>query len=300
MADHENLQAAGLFALIWLGATLGVLAAPAIPYPINVYLAILGNFVVLGAAGWYFLFFKKAFITKLPQVHHREIKSEAEEPSEEPISGETTQLSKVGDSEIRLVKGRIQEVAGLGRECVILLPANTTFMDDCITDKSSALGAYFIENYPGKNDEALSLMQKELEARGYLRNPDGDYPPGATIMMPTPFDSPVKLIISGTTVRHKEKGIDAEPSSIVEAIHNAFAITADLKISRMRMPILGSGHGGVGLAEAVNLLESTTKHYMGKYHHVKLVELVIREVDVSRLRLINAGRHVFVVEGAET
>lgn len=300
MADHENLQAAGLFVLIWLGAVLGVLAAPAIPYPTNAYLAILGNFIVLGVAGWYFLFFKKAFIGQTSQVRHPETMSEVKGSLEELINDEVTTLVKVGDSEIRLVKGNIQETTGLGRECAIMLPANTTFMDDCITDKNSALGAYFLENYPGRNEEALSAMQKELEARGYSRNHEGDYPPGATIMMPAPFDSPVKLIISGTTVRHREEGINAEPSSIAEAIRKAFALTADMKVSRLRMPILGSGHGGMSLADAINLIVYTTKHYIGKHHHVKLVELVVREADASKLRLINAGRHVVVVEGSET
>jgi len=221
-------------------------------------------------------------------------------PSEEPVVKEVTLLGKIEDSEIKLVKGNIQETNGLGRESVILLPANTTFMDDCITDKNSALGAYFMENYPGKNEQALTVMQKELELRGYSRNPNGDYSPGATILMPAPFDSPVKLLISGTTVRRKEEGIIAEPSSITEAIHNAFAITADMKISRLRMPVLGSGHGGMNLASAVNLLVHTIKYYLGKYHHVKSVELVVREVDASKLRLINAGRNVVVVEGSES
>src|SRR6266567_3994316 len=55
---------------------------------------------------------------------------------------------KRGTLEIVIKRGEIERVENASRNCAIVLPANTTFIDDCAADKRTAMGAFFCERFP--------------------------------------------------------------------------------------------------------------------------------------------------------
>jgi len=49
------------------------------------------------------------------------------------------------------------------------------------------------------------------------------------------------------------------------------------------MPILGSGHGGLDINEALLFLIVAIKHYSQYYHHLKSIDIIVTENDASKL-----------------
>jgi hypothetical protein len=65
---------------------------------------------------------------------------------------------KFEETQVHLGIGTIQEVKGLDRTAAVVLPANTAFTDDCITDKNSALGAYVLDHFPAQIPEMTEAI----------------------------------------------------------------------------------------------------------------------------------------------
>lgn len=201
-----------------------------------------------------------------------------------------------GRVSVNLKVGKIQEVSGSSESTTVILPANTTFIDDCITDKNSALGAFFLEHYPDKISDIATVIEEQLKRSGYTKSENGTYLPGTTIIMPSPYNTPSKILITASTVRREITGINAEPSTICECIRQVFMLTADKKISKLRMPILGSGHGGLDINDALLFLILAIKHYSKQYHHVKSVDIIVTEIDAPNLKDINRLQYLTRLE----
>lgn len=73
-------------------------------------------------------------------------------------------------------------------------------------------------------------------------------------------------------------------------------LTADKKISKLRMPILGSGHGGLDINDALLFLILAIKHYSKQYHHVKSVDIIVTEIDAPNLKDINMLQYLTRLE----
>jgi len=207
---------------------------------------------------------------------------------------------KLGRTSVNLRVGKIQEISGMDKTGAVALPANTTFIDDCITDKNSALGAFMLDRYPDKISEITKVIGKTLETSGASKNSDNTYPPGTTIILPPPYDTPVNTLITAATIRKEIAGIKAEPSTICECIQHIFMITSDKKISKIRMPVLGSGHGGLEINAALLFLMLSIRHYASHYHHVKSIDIIVTENDAKRLKDIYRLQYLTLLgEGRE-
>ncbi len=184
---------------------------------------------------------------------------------------------KLGSISVNLRVGRIEEISGMDKTAAVVLPANTTFVDDCITDKNSALGAYMLEHYPDRIEEIKKSITETLQASGTSKSNDNTYPAGTTIILPSPYDQPVRILVTGATVRKESSGIKAEPSTICACIQNTFKKTSDKKISEIRMPILGSGHGGLEINSALLFLLLSIRYNARYYYHIKSIEILVTE-----------------------
>ena len=60
--------------------------------------------------------------------------------------------------------------------------------------------------------------------------------------------------------------------------------TAGKKISKVYMPILGSGHGGLDINAALLFLLLSIKHYASLYHHLRSIDIIVVGNDASRLK----------------
>jgi hypothetical protein len=180
--------------------------------------------------------------------------------------------------------GDIANLSGLIGNCAIVLPANSSFVDDCISDPKSALGAFFLTHFADRIPEARKTMQDVLDKSNHQRGEDEAYPTGTTILLPSPFDRPCPLLITASTLRKARVGILANPTTLCDCIRNVFAVTADRKIDTLYMPILGSGHGGLEKREALLFLLLSIRYYAKHYHHIKQVQIVVREADLVALQ----------------
>ena len=205
---------------------------------------------------------------------------------------------KLGRILVKLELGKIQEISNLNKTTAVVLPANTTFINDCITDKNSALGSFMMDHYPAKISEITKVIEERLKISGVPRNNDNTYPLGTTIILPQPYDTPINILITAATIRKEKIGIRAEPTSICECIRQVFVATSDKKISKLRMPILGSGHGGLEINTALLFLILGIRHYSNCYHHVKSVHIVVTENDAKRLKDIYRLQYLALLEGA--
>ncbi|MHB8104969.1 MAG: macro domain-containing protein [Dehalococcoidales bacterium] len=206
---------------------------------------------------------------------------------------------KLNSTIVNLKIGKIQDITGMTSTDGIVLPANTTFVDDCITDKRSALGAFMLEHYPDKISEVTKTFLETLEKAGVVPDSEESYPPGTTIILPAPWNNPVNIIVTAATIRKVSVGIVAEPSTICQCIHQLFMITSDKKISRLRIPILGSGHGGLEINAALLYLILSINHYSGYFHHLKTIDIVVIDNDINKLNDIYKLQYLPLLERRE-
>lgn len=186
---------------------------------------------------------------------------------------------------INIKVGEIETLVSPDRSIGVVLPANTSFIDDCIIDSKSALGAFMLKHFPDKIAEIQNIIMKELETSGYKKNvEDNAYLPSTTIILPEPYNSMVNVIITAATVRKRGIGINSSPAIISDCIKMVFEITADKKISTINMPIIGSGHGGLEINFALLTLIFSIWYFSKQFHHLRQFNIVVTERDAERLK----------------
>jgi hypothetical protein len=195
---------------------------------------------------------------------------------------------KYKDVEILLQIGRIEDRNLYTKNSVVVLPANTSFDDDCIYDERSALGSFFITHFINqleKIKETIILIAKH-ECRQVNER---EFELGSTILLPTPFDDLTTIAVSAVTTRHPKDGISANLYAITLTIRNIFEITADKKIDLLIFPVLGSGHGGLEIDTSINFMLFNIKYYINHYHHIKKVKIIIydEKLKSKKIKLIN-------------
>lgn len=203
---------------------------------------------------------------------------------------------QVSRCKVNIKVGQIQDIATVDKSASVVLPANTSFIDDCITDSNSALGAYFMKHFPSKISNLGEVIKGCLNDSGKLLDDEGDYPPGTSIILPSPYDSPVNIILTASTIRKKGVGIVAEPSNISKCIEEVFELTSDKKIRKLYLPILGSGHGGLDLYDALVFLILAIKHSSNKFHHIKEIDIAVREDYAEKFKNIYKLQYLILVK----
>jgi O-acetyl-ADP-ribose deacetylase (regulator of RNase III) len=192
---------------------------------------------------------------------------------------------RFAETQVTIEKGRIEDINDLDRTAAVVLPANTEFTDDCITDKASSLGAFFLEHFPGKTNEGISSMKDELVREGYRVDGKGRFPLGTTILMPEPFSSRTNLLITATATKEAKKGFEAQPSNLDECVRAILEKTAEKRIVHLRMPVIGSGRGKLDPYGALVELVVAIHHYSTRtsLRHIKVVDIIVREDIFSTL-----------------
>jgi hypothetical protein len=195
---------------------------------------------------------------------------------------------KYKDVEILLQIGRIEDKNLYAENSVVVLPANTSFDDDCINDKRSALGSFFITHFVDQLKEIKEtiIITAKQECR-QIR--EMEFESGSTILLPASFNKFTTVAVSAVTTRHSKDGIYADLCAIALTIKNIFEITADKKIDLLILPVLGSGHGGLEIDTSLNFMLFNIKYYIHYYHHIKNVKIIIydEKQKPKKIKLIN-------------
>lgn len=184
---------------------------------------------------------------------------------------------------ILIKAGEIQSIDYATRNSVIVLPANTTFVDDCATDKRTAMGAFFLDRFPERVAALPALFANILAVRGLHPDESGQFTAGTTIILPDDYAKPAKVVITASTLRIAEVGITSNPYVICNCVEGILKCTADQRVDTIYLPILGSGHGGVDRGMALLFLLLAVLHFSRTYHHIKLVHIIVHPKDVDSL-----------------
>jgi len=147
--------------------------------------------------------------------------------------------------------GRIEESSLTPEEdTVVALPANEFFDDECITDQRSALGAFVSAHC---RDGSLDDLKKRISEqrnqlpRSYVERETGvfreSYGVGSALYVRALRDSGPRLILCAVTRMRAKEGIKAEPAYVFAAVQAVSRIMNDLRLARLHVPLIGSGHG---------------------------------------------------------
>lgn len=225
---------------------------------------------------WIFFFVGIVFILLGLILHFIEFEKKTKKLKDKSVLkfNSTTLTIKVGD---------IQDENELTNDSAFVLPANTSFADDCVTDTKSALGAFFNKHYPEKIPTFSQNLQTILKTKNIKPIEDIYYKPSTILILPEEYSIKSKVILIASSVRSTGSGFRTDPSIINNCIFNLFKETADKRISTFYLPIIGSGHAGLDITEALNLLVLTIKFHSKNFHHPKNIYIFVREKDKNKI-----------------
>jgi hypothetical protein len=145
---------------------------------------------------------------------------------------------KFNSTTLTIKIGSIQDADNLTNDCAFVLPANTTFVDDCVTDAKSALGAFFGKYHQDKIPTFNEKLKSILSANN-IQPVDGIYyRPATVLILPEEFSIQAKVILVASAIKSPEKGFQTDPSLISDSIGNVFKETADKRITTFFFPLL--------------------------------------------------------------
>lgn len=179
--------------------------------------------------------------------------------------------------------GNLQDEKDLENNCVFILPANTSFADDCVTDKNSALGAFFNKHHSDKIPQFNQKIKTILAEKKIQPTESVHYAPATVLMLPDEFSIKAKIILVASSKRNEGEGFYTDPAIISDSIQNIFKETSDKRISTFLFPIIGSGHAGLEITNALNLLILCIKHHSKKFNHIRNVIIFVRECDRQKI-----------------
>lgn len=192
---------------------------------------------------------------------------------------------------IDVVFGKIEDVAP-AKHAAVVLPANTSFDDECIKDDRSALGSFFLKHFP----TAIDKLQAEIRAAAAAVNSTEiesftEAPPGTTILLHKPMGTDFNVMVTAVTVIEPDKGIAADTATILASIKQVLRKASVHRISSIAMPVMGTGHGGLDFKSALSLALVQSMHCMRfeGCHHVKEVTMVVFDPDNSKRALVKSA-----------
>ncbi len=166
--------------------------------------------------------------------------------------------TSVAGCEIRIVRGRVEEVPGDSRTAVVL-PCNEYFDDHCAHDTKSAMGAYVNRVFEGRVGEFIELCKQECLYRhgpGVEEQKTADeralsFGAGKSVLLLNPLGNSVPVALISTSTQRCGQGIAAKISYLFDGICDLVSRLVDARLNRVVMPILGAGHGRIDASLAL-------------------------------------------------
>ncbi len=125
--------------------------------------------------------------------------------------------------------------------CLVALPANDLFDDQCINDRRSALGAFVNSQFPNQVHEICRITREKVSAlRTHKR-----FQLGTTLYFDHPLSKQIKMAFLAVTTVIEGEGIRCEASDIYTSIKGLHRLMNSERLDSIVMPIIGSGHGGL-------------------------------------------------------
>jgi len=193
----------------------------------------------------------------------------------------------ISHAKLTITFGRIEECEFRDSSCVIALPANEFFDDECMNDKKSSLGAYMRSTFPEHIRDIQKLVSKnllrevpqEVEKELGFRQPS--YGIGTCIYLDKPLSSDRRIILTSVSTKRAGQGLRSESSYIFKALKSIHQVMIDHRLSDLYIPLLGSGHGGVRKETALlYMIMALWEILCGPSgHHLRLVTIIVFQKD---------------------
>jgi hypothetical protein len=188
-----------------------------------------------------------------------------------------------GHTRIHVLFGRIEEFDCTSTDCLVALPANEFFDDECINDTRSALGAFIQRHFGADVNRIQRLVARQLSERPSekVEKEAGisaeSFGVGTCVFLDRPLSKLLHIAMLAVTTKRAGEGLRAEARHVLDCVAAAHRLLVDRRLSRLYIPVLGSGHGGlkgevsllcmlIGLSEALQRPSG---------HHLQEVNIVV-------------------------
>ena len=193
---------------------------------------------------------------------------------------------KIESRTLNIKFGRIELLAESSDENLCALPANEYFDDDCIHDKRSALGAFMQHHFQERIIEIQDLVRASLpkgEHEQFEKQPGlklTSYGIGTRAFLDKPLSTSMRIAMVSVSTHRANVGIRADAAYIFACARSLYELMANRRMSRLYIPVMGSGHGGLRPETAVvYMLAAFGELQRRTGSHLKEVNIVVYRRD---------------------
>ena len=190
--------------------------------------------------------------------------------------------TSLGAMTIKVSLGRIEESDCSDEDCLVALPANEFFDDDCIHDSRSALGAFMQHHFKENIPDIQALVRDALvnEPSEEVKKKPGEaaasYGVGKCVFLDRPLSSRLRIAMVSVTTQRADVGLRSDAAYVFEAAKSLQRVMVNHRLTRLHIPILGSGHGGLkGEVSLVCMLIAFGELHRKSGHNLKEVNIVV-------------------------
>jgi hypothetical protein len=195
----------------------------------------------------------------------------------------------LGRITLKVVLGRIEKLDYSDESCMVALPANEFFDDDCIYDHRSALGAFMQHHFKDNIADIQALVRAALanEPMEEVRKKPGEvaasYGVGKCVFLGCPLSSQLRVAMVSVTTQRADAGLCSDAAYVFEAATSLQRVMANHRLTRLYIPVVGSGHGGLKAeVSLVCMLIAFGELRRKSAHNLKEVNIVVfRENEMS-------------------
>ena len=107
------------------------------------------------------------------------------------------------------------------------------------------------------------------------------------IPLSNPWGQECNLFFTAATEVINAK-ISTNPERIEQVLKSIFDLAAEKRFSKIYMPVIGTGHGGMDVSAAILLIVAAFVHYChkGDCHIIKNLVIVTFKADIRRMKMI--------------
>lgn len=192
----------------------------------------------------------------------------------------------LGTMKIKVSLGKIQDFDCTSNDCLVALPANEYFDDECIHDSRSALGAFMQHHFNTSISDIQALVKDALENEAceeVNKKPTEtgiSYGVGKSLFLNNPLSSNLRIAMVAVTTQRAGEGLRADASYIFKAAKSLQQLMVNNRLATLYIPILGSGHGGLKQEiSLVCMLIAFGELHKSSGHNLKEVNIIVYRHD---------------------
>jgi len=171
----------------------------------------------------------------------------------------------------------IQLVADGSQRSSFVLPITTNLLDECITSQNCAAGAFIVKHHSQRLDKLKNILAEMATPKG-TNYCDIE----SVLVLPDEFNTPSKIFLVVTSEYDKNRMTN--PAIIFSSMRNILQNASNCEINHLYLPVIGSGHGSMGITEALNLLIICLLFLSYEFPENREITICIRQEDMPNIK----------------